>query len=57
MGAELEAWFTQYADPGNDGTREAVTGRGQLGLAGVRGKGADNFAQDWIYASQLKSSS
>lgn len=34
MRAEMEAWFARYADPRVDGARNAVTGRGQIGLAG-----------------------
>lgn len=34
---ELAAWFNQYADPAIDGSREAVFGAGQTGLAGLWG--------------------
>lgn len=49
MKAELEAWFVRYVDPALDGTHEAVTGKGQLGLAGPAGKGEKAFADDWAY--------
>lgn len=39
----LESWFLEYADPAVDGTREAVTGFGQLGRAGVFRKGEDSY--------------
>lgn len=45
MKAKLDRWFVQYVDPSVDGSREPVTGAGQLGLAGVRGKGRPSFAQ------------
>ena len=49
MKAELEDWFVRYVDPMLDGTHEAVTGKGQLGLAGPAGKGRKSFADDWHY--------
>lgn len=39
MKARLEQWFVHYADPARDGTREAVTGYGQIELAGPAGQG------------------
>jgi arylsulfatase A-like enzyme len=47
--AGLEAWFVRYVDPKLDGTHEAVTGKGQLGLAGPAGKGENVWAGDWFY--------
>jgi choline-sulfatase len=47
--AGLEAWFVRYVDPALDGTHEAVTGKGQLGLAGPAGKGENVWAGDWHY--------
>ena len=47
--AELDDWFLRYADPAVDGTREAVTGKGQLELAGVWGRGQTAYADDWEY--------
>jgi arylsulfatase A-like enzyme len=49
MRAGLEKWFVRYVDPRMDGSRESVTGSGQLGLAGTAGKGEKNFASDWHY--------
>ncbi|GIP34865.1 sulfatase-like hydrolase/transferase [Paenibacillus sp. J2TS4] len=36
---QLEQWFVRYADPSLDGTREPVSGLGQLDLAGPAGGG------------------
>ncbi|SHE12522.1 Arylsulfatase [Chlamydia abortus] len=36
---QLEQWFVRYADPALDGTREPVSGLGQLDLAGTAGEG------------------
>jgi arylsulfatase A-like enzyme len=47
--AGLEAWFVRYVDPTFDGTHEAVTGKGQLGLAGPAGKGEQVWSGDWFY--------
>jgi choline-sulfatase len=47
--AGLEEWFVRYVDPRCDGTHEAVTGKGQLGLAGPAGKGEHVWAGDWSY--------
>ena len=48
---QLEAWFVRYVDPRLDGTKEPVTGKGQLGLCGPAAGGEDNFAGDWYYLS------
>ena len=48
---KLEAWFVRYVDPARDGTKEPVTGKGQLGLCGPAAKGEANFAGDWYYLS------
>jgi arylsulfatase A-like enzyme len=37
--AALDRFFLTYADPDLDGSRQGVTGKGQLSLAGVRGEG------------------
>ena len=37
--AILDTWFTRYADPARDGSREGVTGLGQIDLAGPSGGG------------------
>jgi choline-sulfatase len=47
--AGLEEWFVRYVDPRLDGTHEAVTGKGQLGLSGPAGKGERAWAGDWTY--------
>jgi len=47
MRRRLEEWFFRYVDPAVDGAREPVTGRGQIGLAGVRACGTQSYAQDW----------
>ena len=39
----LEEWFFEYADPAVDGTREGVTGFGQLSRAGIARKGTDSY--------------
>ena len=41
--AQLDDWFLRYVDPAFDGAREAVTGEGQLGLAGPAAKGQQSF--------------
>ncbi|TBL72729.1 sulfatase-like hydrolase/transferase [Paenibacillus thalictri] len=41
--AELEEWFARYVNPQLDGVREAVTGKGQLYLAGTAAKGRRAF--------------
>ena len=48
----LDAWFTRYADPQMDGSREGVTGRGQLDLAGARGSGRPTYGSDWWYIDE-----
>jgi hypothetical protein len=40
----LGTWFLRYADPRRDGTKEPVTGRGQLGLCGADGDGRLQYA-------------
>ena len=39
MKQKLEEWFAQYVDPAIDGAKEPVFGSGQIGLAGLWGKG------------------
>ncbi len=46
---ELDDWFFRHADPRVDGAREPVTGKGQLGPAGLAARGAKVFANDWHY--------
>jgi arylsulfatase A-like enzyme len=49
--AELEEWFLCYVNPKLDGRHHAVTGMGQLGLAGSSLNGDENFADNWFYIS------
>ncbi len=49
---ELEAWFVRYVDPNLDGTKEPVTGKGQIDLAGVLGEGRRAFDEDWWYIDE-----
>lgn len=44
--ARLDAWFARYVNPAIDGAREAVFGSGQIGLAGLWGKGAPAHSCD-----------
>jgi arylsulfatase A-like enzyme len=50
--ARLDAWFARYADPRIDGTREAVTGKGQLQRAGALAEGYPVYADDWSYIDE-----
>lgn len=43
MKAKLDEWFVRYADPARDGVREAVTGFGQVELAGPAGQGRRTY--------------
>jgi arylsulfatase A-like enzyme len=52
MRARLEVWFLRYSDPALDGTREAVTGKGQVERVGLGGQGRAAFAQDWWYINE-----
>ena len=53
MKGRLDAWFVRYADPAIDGAREPVTGKGQLGWAGPRGRGAKVFADDFRHLAEV----
>jgi arylsulfatase A-like enzyme len=55
--AGLEEWFVRHVDPRLDGTHEAVTGKGQLGLAGPAGQGEQVWANDWSYRKDRRDSS
>lgn len=44
---EMQDWFQQYADPRVDGTREPVTGKGQIDLAGVENNGRPAYDEEW----------
>ena len=46
MKKRLEAWFAKYVNPEIDGAKEAVFGSGQIGLAGLWGKGAPAHSCD-----------
>ncbi len=50
--AELDRFFVRYADPARDGTREAVYGVGQIGLAGPAGKGSPAFHQEVCHVDE-----
>lgn len=52
---ELDSWFHRYTDPALDGSHEAVTGKGQLGLAGPAGRGQKVWADDWHYLGERPS--
>ena len=41
--AVLDKWFARYADPARDGSREGVTGFGQIDLAGPSGGGRSSW--------------
>jgi arylsulfatase A-like enzyme len=43
MKLRLEKWFIKYADPKVDGRNEAVTGLGQINLAGIKNGGKKAF--------------
>ncbi|MFE5317961.1 sulfatase-like hydrolase/transferase [Paenibacillus sp. NPDC056579] len=43
MKSKLDHWFVQYVNPAYDGIREAVTGFGQLELAGPAGQGRKTY--------------
>lgn len=44
----LSQWFCRYVDPNRDGTHEAVTGSGQLGLCGTESEGLQAFCQSRV---------
>ena len=50
--AQLDAWFVRYVDPDLDGTKEPVTGKGQLDLVGSAGHGRRAFDTDWWYIDE-----
>jgi choline-sulfatase len=52
MEAQLEAWFVRYVESNLDGTKEPVTGKGQVDLAGVAGQGRRAFEGDWWYIDE-----
>lgn len=46
----LKEWFARYADPERDGSRERVTGSGQLGLCGSHAGGKKAFSDSRVEA-------
>lgn len=42
--SELQKWYLSYADPAVDGSREAVTGFGQLRRPGAYSEGKSVYA-------------
>ena len=40
----MERWFNDYADPDVDGSREGVTGSGQLCSAGIYAQRTEKYA-------------
>ena len=49
MRDRLRAWFARYTDPDRDGTKEPVTGKGQVERVGSAGQGRRAFEDDWWY--------
>ena len=45
----LQKWYVTYADPAVDGSREAVTGFGQMRRPGIYAKGKPVYAQSPKY--------
>jgi arylsulfatase A-like enzyme len=43
----LDSWFVRYADPRQEGTREAVTGKGQIDLVGPAAEGRTSFVPEF----------
>ncbi|MBD3184205.1 sulfatase-like hydrolase/transferase [Candidatus Poribacteria bacterium] len=43
MRGQIDEWFCQYSEPMLDGSRLAVTGKGQIDLAGPKNKGRKAF--------------
>ena len=46
---ELQRWYCRYADPAVDGTRESITGFGQMRRPGVYSEGRSVYAADPKY--------
>ncbi|MCL4507439.1 MAG: sulfatase-like hydrolase/transferase, partial [Chloroflexi bacterium] len=42
-------WFSRYVDPSRDGSKEPVSGKGQVDLSGWAGNGRRAFEDDWWY--------
>lgn len=45
MRARLEDWFLQYVVPSRDGTRQGVTGKGQIDMVGTENQGRVAFVK------------
>ncbi len=54
---QLQKWYAQYADTSVDGSREAVTGMGQLGRSGLYSGGKMVYAKETKYQSMRNSKS
>ena len=39
----MEEWFLCYSDPDKDGTKQAVSGSGQIDFVGRKGGGREAF--------------
>ena len=50
MRCALQSWFRRYAEPQHDGSKQPVTGRGQLDRIGG---GLEAFAQDLVFLRDL----
>jgi arylsulfatase A-like enzyme len=50
---EMDEWFLRHTDPAVDGSREPITGKGQLGWAGRRAGGQKVFENDWRYMADV----
>ncbi|OPZ06910.1 MAG: Choline-sulfatase [candidate division BRC1 bacterium ADurb.BinA364] len=50
--ARLDDFFHRFSDPALDGSREPVTGKGQMRRAGPAGQGQEAFGQDWRYVDE-----
>ena len=49
MASDLKNWYEKYVDPTMDGTRQFVTGRGQLDIIGSPEK---PFADDVVFFTE-----
>ncbi len=52
MKGRLETWCARYVDPALDGTKEPVTGKGQIDRAGTTGEGRRAYEDDWWYIDE-----
>lgn len=49
MRYKLATWFARFVHPAMDGSKEPVSGKGQIDRAGLVGDGRTAFADDWWY--------